>query len=169
MTEGSDRNDGPAGPRLHVPIHLRWGDLDAFNHVNNTSMLKLLEEARVRAFWAPEDGGDPPYPTAVVASGIDAGVLTLIARQEIEYLRPVPYQREPLDVQLWFGRLGGSSMEVCYEVFSPRGARDQELYARSSATVVMVDAHTGRPTRLTPLMREVWEPFVGDPIRYSRR
>ena len=39
--------------RLHIPIQLRWGDLDAFNHVNNTSMLKLLEEARVRAFWRP--------------------------------------------------------------------------------------------------------------------
>ena len=52
-------------------------------------------------------------------SGIDAGTLTLIARQEIEYLRPVPYQRNPLDVQLWFGKLGGSSIEVCYEVFSP--------------------------------------------------
>ena len=33
-----------------------------------------------------------------------AGPCTLIARQEIEYLRPVPYQRNPLDVQLWFGK-----------------------------------------------------------------
>lgn len=155
-------------PRLHIPIHLRWGDLDAFNHVNNTSMLKLLEEARVRAFWAPADG-EPAYPTAVVSSGIDEGVLTLIARQEIEYLRPVPYQRDPLDVQLWFGRLGGSSMEVCYEVFSPRGAAEQELYARSSATVVLVDAPTGRPVRLTPAMREAWQPYVSEPIVYSRR
>jgi hypothetical protein len=39
--------------------------------------------------------------------GIDAGTLTLIARQEIEYLAPVPYRREPLDVQLWFGRRTG--------------------------------------------------------------
>ena len=38
-------SDLTPGPRLHIPIHLRWGDLDAFNHVNNTSMLKLLEEA----------------------------------------------------------------------------------------------------------------------------
>ncbi len=154
--------------RLHVPIHLRWGDLDAFNHVNNTSMLKLLEEARVRAFWEPADG-EPSPPTAVVASGIEAGLLTLIARQEIEYLRPVPYQREPLDVQLWFGRLGGSSMEVCYEVFSPRGGAEQVLYARSSATVVLVDAESGRPVRLTQRMRDAWEPYVGEPISYARR
>jgi acyl-CoA thioester hydrolase len=100
-----------AGPRLHIPIHLRWGDLDAFNHVNNTSMLKLLEEARVRAFWRAGPGEEAPT-TAVLDSGIDEGVLTLIARQEIEYLAPVPYQRRPLEVQMWFGKLGGSSVEV---------------------------------------------------------
>jgi acyl-CoA thioester hydrolase len=165
--------------RLHVPIHLRWGDLDAFNHVNNASMLKLLEEVRVRAFWRPAADEDAP-PTAVLDSGIDAGTLTLIARQEIEYLRPVPYQRNPLDVQLWFGKLGGSSIEVCYEVFSPqssvragvskRGAPgEQELYARASAVVVMVDAATGRPVRLTDEQRSAWSPYLGDPVVYAHR
>ena len=117
-------NESPA-PRLlaRVPISVRWRDMDAMGHVNNAKYISYLEEARVRAFWEPEDGA-PSHPTAVVASGVEAGLLTLIARQEIEYLRPVPYQREPLDVQLWFGRLGGSSMEVCYEVFSPRGGAE---------------------------------------------
>ena len=154
--------------RLHVPIHLRWGDLDAFNHVNNTSMLKLLEEARVRAFWRPGSGESAP-DTAVIETGIDAGLLTLIARQEIEYLQPVPYQRNPLDVQLWFGKLGGSSVEVCYEVFSPRDGGEQTLYARSSAMLVMVDAASGRPVRLTDEQRAAWSPYLGDRIEYAHR
>ena len=154
--------------RLHIPIHLRWGDLDAFNHVNNTSMLKLLEEARVRAFWKPEAGEQAPA-TAVLDSGIDQGVLTLIARQEIEYLAPVPYQRRPLEVQMWFGKLGGSSLEVCYEVHNDPASVERTLYARSTAVIVLVDAATGRPTRISPEMRAVWEPFVGDPISYTRR
>lgn len=157
-----------AGQRLHVPIHLRWGDLDAFNHVNNTAMLKLLEEARVRVFWVPEPGEQAP-PTAVVRSGIDAGVLTLIARQEIEYAAPVPYRREPLDVQMWFGRLGGSSIDVCYEVYSPVGTTPQTLYARASTVVVMVDASTGAPMRLTEEMRAAWAPYVGEPLSYAHR
>jgi acyl-CoA thioester hydrolase len=156
------------GARLHMPIHLRWGDLDAFNHVNNTSMLKLLEEARVRAFWRPTAGEDAP-PTAVLDSGVEHGALTLIARQEIEYLLPVPYQRHPLDVQMWFGNLGGSSMEVCYEVWSPREGGEQRLYARSSAIVVMVDADSGRPRRLSDQQRAAWQPYVGEPIAYARR
>ncbi|MBM7464682.1 thioesterase family protein [Microbacterium esteraromaticum] len=154
--------------RLHIPIHLRWGDLDAFNHVNNTSMLKLLEEARVRAFWKPEEGEQAPA-TAVLDSGIEQGILTLIARQEIEYLAPVPYQRRPLEVQMWFGKLGGSSLEVCYEVHNDPASVERTLYARSTAVIVLVDAASGRPVRISPEMRAAWEPFVGEPISYSRR
>lgn len=158
--------------RLHIPIHLRWGDLDAFNHVNNTSMLKLLEEARVRAFWLPDPGESAP-DTAVLESSILSGVLTLIARQEIEYLAPVPYQRDPLDVQMWFGKLGGSSIEVCYEVRSPietaSEARPQTVYARATTVVVKVDAATGRPLRLSAAERQAWTPYVGAPIAYAHR
>ncbi|WP_241245844.1 thioesterase family protein [Microbacterium sp. 4R-513] len=162
----------PEGRRLHIPIPLRWGDLDAFNHVNNTSMLKLLEEARVRAFWQPDPGETAP-PTAVLDSGLHSGVLTLIARQEIEYLAPVPYQRFPLDVQMWFGKLGGSSIEVCYEVCSPREMADadgrQTVYARATTVVVKVDAASGRPLRLTPEERAAWTPYQGEPINYAHR
>jgi acyl-CoA thioester hydrolase len=167
-TASSRVTETPAAGRLHIPIQLRWGDLDAFNHVNNTSMLKLLEEARVRAFWKPEPGEQAP-PTAVLDSGIAQGVLTLIARQEIEYLAPVPYQRAPLEVQMWFGKLGGSSVEVCYEVHNAPEFAQRVIYARSTAVIVLVDAQTGRPTRLTSEMREVWEPYVGDSIAYAHR
>jgi acyl-CoA thioester hydrolase len=158
------------GARLHVPIHLRWGDLDAYNHVNNTSMLKLLEEARIRAFWSPGAGESAP-PTAILDAGIHSGILILVARQEIEYLAPVPYQRHPLDVQLWFGPLGGSSVEVCYEVRSPveTGSDGQTVYARASAIVVKTDATTGRPLRLSPEERAAWAPYVGTPVSFTRR
>jgi len=166
VTETTEAAAAPAGRRLHIPIHLRWGDLDAYNHVNNTSMLKLLEEARVRAFWEPEQG-EEPMPTAVVPRGGDT--LTLVARQEIEYLLPVPYGREPLDVQLWFGRIGGSSVEVCYDVCSPRTGREQVHYARSAATIVLVSTETMRPVRLNDRMRAAWAPYLGEPIRFTRR
>ncbi|KHK98958.1 4-hydroxybenzoyl-CoA thioesterase [Microbacterium mangrovi] len=151
---------------------LRWGDLDAFNHVNNTAMLKLLEEARVRVFWRPAPGEDAP-PTAVLESGLHAGVLTLIARQEIEYYAPVPYGRHPLDVQLWFSRLGGSSIEVCYDVCSPRASATdvdpQTVYARAVTTVVKVDAETGRPLRLSDEERAAWSPYLGASPSFTYR
>ena len=65
--------------RIHIPIPLRWGDLDAYNHVNNVHMLRILEEARVRALWAPEVG--EPAPTAVLQAtqGAVGGASTDIA------------------------------------------------------------------------------------------
>lgn len=160
--------DGIPERRLHLDIHLRWGDLDAFNHVNNTSMLKLLEEARVRALWRPAAGESGP-PTALLDSADRAGTLTLIARQEIEYLQPVPYQRNPLDIQLWFAKLAGASMDVCYEVFSPASDPVQTLYARSTAVVVLVDAASGRAQRLSAGMRAAWSPYLGPQITYTHR
>ncbi|MBF0814929.1 acyl-CoA thioesterase [Microbacterium paludicola] len=157
--------------RVHIPIHRRWGDLDALGHVNNTSMLKLLEEARLRAFWRSADPQDQA-PTAVFdASVLEGGgaVATLIARQEIEYLAPVPYEHKPLDVQIWLGRIGGASAEVCYEVYSPFGSDPQVCYARASAVVVLVDTATGRPTRLSDEVRETWAPYVEEPISFARR
>lgn len=155
--------------RLHVPIDIRWGDLDAYNHVNNSSMLKLLEEARVRAFWQPSPGEDAPATAVFDPNTAVAGVLMLIARQEIEYVAPVPYQRAPLDVQMWLGRLGGSNIDICYEVFSTPPAGDPVLYARAATTVVTVSADTNRPVRLTPQQRAAWEPYVGPPIEFRRR
>lgn len=154
---------------IRIPIQLRWGDLDAFNHVNNVSMLKLLEEARIRAFWRASEGEEAPS-TAVLDSGIAAGRLTLVARHEIEYLAPVPYQRHPLDVRLWFSRLGGSSVEVEYEVYSPLEIGEdggQTLYARASTVIVMADATTGRPVRLSGEERAAWTPYLGEPARVS--
>ncbi|WP_347345335.1 thioesterase family protein [Microbacterium sp.] len=165
--EGPDAEAAPGGLRVHVPIHLRWGDLDAFNHVNNVAMLKILEEARVRALW--KDEGVDAFPTAVISVEGTGGVGTLIARQEIEYLRPVPYQREPLDVQLWFGRMGGASVEVCYEVHGPRGLEPAELYVRADAVFVLVNLTTGRPVRLPDEVRAAWTPYLGEPVDFTHR
>src|SRR5690554_2241347 len=97
-----------AAERLHIPIHLRWSDLDAFGHVNNVQVARLLEEARVRAFW--KDDTPAAFPSAVIDSGPEATTWTLIARQELEYLKPMPYFKDPVDVQTWFSKLGGASV-----------------------------------------------------------
>ena len=163
--------------RLHAPIPLRWSDFDAYGHVNNAEMLRLFEEARIHAFWVTDEGDGnadvdtlgTPLTTRVLDGRPGADTLTLIARQEIEYLRPVPYMSKPIDVQLWLGRLGGASLEVCYEVHSPVGSAEDELYARASTTIVLVDAVTQRPRRITPVERAAWQPYVEEPVPFSRR
>ncbi len=155
--------------RLHVPIRLRWSDLDAYGHVNNAEMLRLLEEARIQAFWVTDESSQIEGSTAVLEGMPGSATITLIARQEIEYLAPIPYLRAPLDVQLWLGRLGGASLEVCYEVCSPIGAEPFVQFAKASSTIVLVDAATGQPRRISDEERAAWTPFTEDPIVFANR
>src|SRR5690625_7939639 len=77
--------------KITVPVTVRWSDIDAYSHVNNAELLRILEEARIHAFWASPDPDRPP--TAVLDATPGSQTATLIARLEIEYLRPIPYQR----------------------------------------------------------------------------
>ncbi|MCU1437521.1 MAG: acyl-CoA thioesterase [Naasia sp.] len=155
--------------RLHVPIQLRWSDLDAYNHVNNVEMLRILQEARILAFWA-DDAQDPDDAgAAVLDSGVGGKVLTLIAHQEMEYLAPVPFLRLPLDIELWIGRLGGASVQVCYEIHSPAGVTPRVLFGRASTTLVMVDPVSGAPSRIGERERDAWAPYVEEPVAFTRR
>lgn len=153
----------PTGARMRVAVPMRWRDQDAFQHVNNSTMLTILEEARVRAFFRTGDEDAPA--TAILDPGLDAGTLTLIASHHVEYLLPVPYRRAPLEVDMWFSRIGGSSVELCYEVSDKPGGR---VAVRAASTFVMVDADSGRPRRLTDEERAAWAPFVGEPLAFRR-
>jgi acyl-CoA thioester hydrolase len=158
--------------RLHVPISLRWSDFDAYAHVNNAEMFRLLEEARIQAFWVPDGGhgGAEPTPgTAILDARPGAKVIALIARQEIEYLTPIPYMRQALDVELWIGRIGGASLELCYEIYSPAGVAPRVLFVRAATTLVMVEVATGKPMRLDAEQREAWEPYLEPPVVFSKR
>ncbi len=154
---------------LDIPVSLRWADLDAYGHVNNAAMLTLLEEARIAAFWASDEahpGGPVPaaHHTALLDSGPTANTLTLIARQEVEYLLPIEYTRQPLVVRLWLSHIGGASIDVCYEVLL-RGT----VHAIALSTIVLVDAASGRPRRVTSQEREAWDAHVGPPVEFRRR
>jgi acyl-CoA thioester hydrolase len=155
--------------RIHVAIPLRWSDFDAYAHVNNAEMLRLLEEARIQAFWKPDSPQPGGMATAVLDARPGAESISLIARQEIEYLAPIPYMRAPIDVELWIGRIGGASLEVCYELYSPAGVEPRVLFTRAATTLVLVTAATGRPQRIPEELREAWGPYIEEPIAFSKR
>lgn len=169
--------------RLTIPLHVRWSDIDGYQHVNNAKMFTLLEEARIAAFWAsvPGDarldavggGVDPVHHpaadrtpgTKILATGPGSGTNTYIARQEIEYLAPVPYTLRPIEVQLWISHLGGASIDVCYEIPGPDG----DPAVRAMTTLVLIDEETEKPRRMTPAERASWEPYLDEPVPFRRR
>ncbi len=153
--------------RITVPIRLRWSDFDAYQHVNNAELLRLLEEARIEAFWASDD--ESASATAVLDGRPGADTMTLIARQEVEYLLPIPYTRSPLEIELWIGHLGGASLKLCYEIYSPAGVEPRLKFAQAATTLVMVGSKTGRPERITDAQRVAWQPYVEAPLEFARR
>ncbi len=153
--------------RTHVDLELRWGDQDAYGHVNNVAYARYLEEARVRTFWLGSGrvrtgmerhfrGDDPDGPKMLVAS------------QQIEFLRVLEYAEQPITVELWIGKLGGSSLEVHYEIVD--GSQpERTVVARAITVVVIVDGKTLRPMRLSGEGRESVEAWMDEPLQLGRR
>ena len=123
---------------------MRWSDMDAYRHVNNTAYLAYLEQARVAMFFQRDDG-------------FNSG--TVISRHEIEYLRPIVYHPQPLRVEVWIERIGGARFTVRYEIFDQRQAGDV-LTARAATTCVTFDFTRDRPRRLTEQERAILVGFA---------
>jgi acyl-CoA thioester hydrolase len=129
--------------RFVYECHMRWGDMDAYAHVNNTAYVTYLEQARVAMFFDRYDSS--------FARG------TVIARHEIDYLRPVVYHPTPLRIELWVDEVRGASFQVRYQVYD-----GSTLAARASTRCVPFDFTTDRPRRLTPEERVVLAGFADD-------
>ncbi|QLE72109.1 acyl-CoA thioesterase [Streptomyces rectiverticillatus] len=123
---------------------LRWSDMDAFGHVNNAVFIRYLEEARIDFMFrlAPGEG----------STSFQGG--SVVARHEIDYLRPLVHRHAPVTVETWVTRLGAASLTVAYEV------KDEEhVYVRASTVVVPFDFEAGRPRRITAEERMFLEEF----------
>ncbi len=149
-------------------MHLRWADLDAYGHVNNAVMLRLLEEARIRLMWRPA-GNASNRNTQIFDGTSGSESLMVIAQQKIEYKRVMPYLAHPIDIQIWVGKLGGSSIDIYYEVFgAPETPEENTLYVRAMSTVVVLDSTLHTPRRLTDLERSVLQTVSDQPIVWNR-
>ncbi len=122
---------------------MRWSDMDAYRHVNNTAYLAYLEQARVAMFFDRDEG-------------FSRG--TVISRHEIDYLHPVVYHPEPLRVQMWVADIRGAQFTVHYEVYD-----GERLAARAATRCVTFDFARDRPRRLTDEEREVLRSFADEP------
>jgi acyl-CoA thioester hydrolase len=52
-------------------------------------------------------------------------------------------------------------------VWSPLDELEPILYAKAATTIVLVDAESGRPRRITDRERGVWGEYVEDPIVFK--
>ncbi|MBA2508284.1 MAG: acyl-CoA thioesterase [Nocardioidaceae bacterium] len=122
-----------------VELKPRWADMDAYGHVNNVTWLEYLQEARVDMFFthAPQRGTDK------LAEGV------VVARAEIDYLRPLVFRPEPVRIEMWVSRVGAAAFTVEYEVLDEHPGGSRTVYARAATVLVPITLGDGRPRRVT--------------------
>lgn len=129
---------------IRVPIQLRWGDQDAYGHINNVAIMRILEEARARAFWS---GSADPQETGILPP-LESGqpTWTLVADFQLKYRRQLDYQRDPVIIEMTISSIGGASFVINYALKA--AAEDSSPKVTAASTMVMVDSVTGRPQRI---------------------
>jgi len=128
---------------IRVPLSVRWRDLDAFNHVNNSKFLSYLEEARLR------------WMVTLPGHGMDEHVAPVVAAAHLNYRRPIEWPNE-IDVELFVERLGNTSLSVGHRIV---GANDPSaLYCDGSVVLVWIHRETGQPAALPDPVRAACTP-----------
>jgi len=149
--------------RVHVDLQMRWGDQDEYGHINNVVFARYLEEARVRVLWrnaAREQTGLERHFRGDTPDGLKM----LVASQRIEFTNVLEYSEHGITVELWIGKLGGSSLEIHYEVLDA-AKPERVVVARAITVAAVVDGATLRPVRLSAEGRAAVEPWTDEPLK----
>jgi len=122
---------------VHVErIPIRWGDMDAMGHVNNTVYFRYMEQARIGWFDALVPAQEAWKDTGIV-----------IANASCNFKRALNYPGT-VEVRLSIEPPGGSSVGTFYEL-----KMDDTLYADGAAVVVFIGMQSQKPVRIPERIR----------------
>ena len=114
--------------RSHNKQYVRWGDLDAFGHVNNATYLVYAQEARYA--WSKM-------------------LEMVVARAEVDFVAPIYAGDLYLDIEIWVNKIGNSSFGLTYEM-----KNGDELVARVKTVQVTVSMETKKSRPINDAERE---------------
>lgn len=120
-------------------IPIRWGDMDAMHHVNNTVYFRYMEQARVE--WLERLG-------FAVNPGQEAAV---IINASCTFLVPLTHPGV-VEVRMFAGRAGRSSFPTYYEL---RLAGEDMLCAEGAAKIVWMNPATGKSVPIPDTLRQL--------------
>ncbi len=123
---------------VETPISVRWGDMDAFGHINNSRYATYVEEARLQWFSSIEGGWADESSSPVVAA------------LSINFRLPIEWPCEVV-VETYVERVGGSSLTLGFRIVSRE--TPQRFYADGSTVVVWVGREGGKSVPLPDRIR----------------
>lgn len=101
---------------------IQWGEMDAFNHLNNVVYYRYAESARIAYLQA--------------LGMFDGSMVTMLAHSSCHYLRPVTYP-DTLLIGVRCQRLGNTSIVIEYAYYS---GEQQAIVANAEAVIVRMDS-----------------------------
>lgn len=124
---------------IRIPMPVRWRDLDAFNHVNNSKYLSYLEEARLQ------------WMLTVPGMGMDDHVAPVVAAAQLNYRRPITWPSNVV-IELFVERLGNTSLTVGHRIVDADDA--DVLFCDGHVVMVWIDRDSGAAAALPEAVRE---------------
>lgn len=138
--------------RYRTELLLRWGDMDAYQHINNVSYAAYVQEARAQMF-------------AFHLRNTDARTLLgtlVVAKLRIQWRRQLLDRPEPLLATTWISSIRAASLTVECELGDVDGQGGP--YATASTLLTPYDFAAERIRRLTATevgaLKEFLEPGV---------
>lgn len=129
-------------PVFEMSMPIRWGDMDAFGHVNNTVYFRYMEQVRISWF---ESLNLPMHGTCQGP---------VIVNASMEFLKQLHYPGDVI-ARMSVGELGRSSFGTSFELL--RADDPGVLYARGNARCVWIDYALGKSTPVPDMLREYLE------------
>ncbi len=114
--------------------YVRWGDLDAFGHVNNATYLVYAQEARFA--WSKM-------------------IEMVVARAEVDFIAPIYTGDIYIDVEIWVHKVGNSSFGITYEM-----KNGDELLARIKTVQVTVSMETKKSRPINDAERDFLNKYL---------
>jgi acyl-CoA thioester hydrolase len=125
--------------RVHTTrVPIRWGDMDAMGHVNNTVYFRYMEQTRIEWLYACA------RRLGVTAYEREGPV---IVNASCTFHAPLTYPGEA-EVRMFVGPPGKSSVESYYEIWM-----DERKYADGAAKMVWTDLANAKSAPLPEALR----------------
>lgn len=124
-----------------APVHVRWSDIDMYQHINHATMVTILEEARIPFLREP-------FGAEITTIGL------LIADVNISYKAQLRLVDSPLQVTMWSKRVRAVDFTIGYEVRSVGAPRDSRPAVVADTQLAAVHIEEQRLQRLSEAQRD---------------
>jgi acyl-CoA thioester hydrolase len=147
MDEGHEVDDLLAGYPVVIALPVQWGDMDAFEHVNNVVYFRWFESARIAYFGRIQ--------VTKHLSGEQFG--PILASTSCDYLRPIVFP-DTVHIGVRATRIGRTSIALEHRIVSEA---HKAIAAEGTATTVFYDYTAGRPHPVPDDVRRAIEALEG--------